>query len=184
MKKKLIFLDRDGVIIRFPGVGRYVTRWSQFRFVPKSRQAIALLTKAGYEVVVISNQGCLSRGLLSRAMLTRMTHSMKKQVEKMGGRLDQVRYCPHQSADRCECKKPKQALVRRALRRRRMDMRSVFFIGDSEEDMGAGKNAGCRTILVLSGRNKRSDVAALAVKPDVVKKNLWEAVHWILAKKS
>jgi histidinol-phosphate phosphatase family protein len=179
-----VFLDRDGVLVRFPGRGKYVTRASQMKLVPRSAEAVALLTRAGYEIVVVSNQGCVSHGFVTRPWLDRMTRRMLKAIRRAGGRIRKVYYCPHRSKDGCACKKPGTLLLERALAGRRVRRRKIFFIGDSAEDIGAGKNFGCRTVLVLSGRNKRKDVRSLGIKPDFVRKDLWEAARWLIRKKS
>ncbi|MBI2095709.1 MAG: HAD family hydrolase [Candidatus Omnitrophica bacterium] len=184
MKKKLLFLDRDGVINRFPGVGGYVTRWEGFEFLPNAIRALALLTKAGYEMVVISNQGCVGKGLVSSEALGEITTRMRDRIRKGGGELGGVFYCEHGPEADCECKKPKLGLFRQALRGRGgVDLESVFFIGDSVMDMEAGRNLGCRTVLVLSGRAVRSDVEEWTFRPDFIKRDLWEAAHWILQEK-
>ena len=180
--KKILFLDRDGVINRFPGMGSYVTRLKDFHFLPNAARAIGLLTRSGYELNVISNQGCVARKLITRARLDRLTQKMKRAVAIKGGRL-RVFYCFHQQSDDCACKKPKIKLFKKAIRGRKIDLKSTYFIGDSEEDVMAGKGLGCRTVLVLSGRNKRRDVRAFSVKPDLIKKDLWEAARWIARKK-
>ncbi|MGH7198652.1 MAG: D-glycero-alpha-D-manno-heptose-1,7-bisphosphate 7-phosphatase [Candidatus Omnitrophota bacterium] len=179
---KILFLDRDGVINRFPGMGFYVTRQKDFHFLPNALRALGFLTRAGYELNVISNQGCVARKLITRAGLDRLTQRMKRIVEKKGGRL-RVFYCTHQQSDDCACKKPKTKLFKKAIRGRKIDLRAAYFIGDSEEDVMAGKGLGCKTVLVLSGRNKRRDVGKFSVKPDFIKKDLWEAARWIIRKK-
>jgi histidinol phosphatase-like enzyme len=113
-----------------------------------------------------------------------MTRGLLKTIRRAGGRIRRVYYCPHQSSDGCACKKPGTLLLERALAGRRLDRRKIFFVGDSAEDIGAGRNFGCRTVLVLSGRNKRRDVRRLGVKPDLVKKDLWEAACWLVRRKS
>ncbi len=177
---RFAFLDRDGVINRFPGKGRYVTSLADFKIFPRALGAIKKLTRAGYELVVISNQGCVSRGLLTKKTLNQMTRQMLQRIRRVGGRIRKVYYCTHQTTDCCECKKPKTALLKKAMRGRRPDRSKLYFIGDSEEDILAGKNFGCRTVLVLSGRLKKKDVAALRIKPDVIKKDLKEAAEWLL----
>ena len=149
------------------------------KLIPRAAEAVALLTQAGYELHIISNQGCVSHGLLTSARLNKMTKRMLHEIRKAGGRIKRVHYCPHKSVDGCRCKKPQTLMLRRALNGRRLDRRKIVFIGDSVEDMGAGKSFGCRTVLVLSGRNKKRDVPLLAFKPDFVKKNLWEAALWL-----
>ncbi len=181
----VIFLDRDGVINEFPGKGEYVTRWEDFRFIPNAIDAIRRLKEAGFEIHVVSNQGCVSRGLLTLPTLQQMTNRMLKDIENQGGKIDGVFYCIHQTSDQCECRKPKTSLFREATRGRPVAWESTYFIGDSQEDVEAGKNLGCRTMLVLSGRiQNNQEVEGMSFKPDVVKKDLWEAVRWILEEKS
>jgi D-glycero-D-manno-heptose 1,7-bisphosphate phosphatase len=180
---KIIFLDRDGVIGRFPGAGFYVERPEDFHFLPNAKKAIALLTQAGFEIHVISNQGCVSKKIITRKMLGRITQKMLSEITEAGGKIKKVSYCVHQSLDHCGCKKPKTLLLKKALGKRKVDVSKLYFIGDSKEDMETGKNFGCQTVLVLSGRNKKSDVKNLPVKPDFVKKDLWEAACWILKKR-
>ncbi len=182
---KVIFVDRDGVIGEFPGMGFYVTRREDFRFLPNAKEALALLTKAGYEILVISNQGCVARGLISQEDLGLMTQDMLKAVEAEGGKISGVFYCLHETKDQCECKKPKTGLFKEAARGRVIDFRSTFFIGDSAEDVEAGENVGCKKVLVLSGRTRHEEETAnFPAKPDVIKKDVLEAAQWILANES
>ena len=97
----------------------------------------------------------------------------------MGG----VYYCIHQTSDACDCKKPKTALFHQAVRGRSVSFGETYFIGDSEEDIEAGKALGCITVLVLSGRATEPDISKFLSKPDVVKKNLLDAAHWIIQQK-
>ncbi len=179
-----IFLDRDGVINRFPGKGVYVTRLSNFVFLPGSKKAIQLLADAGHTLAVISNQGCVSRGTLTREGLKTITARMLAGIKKSGGKLRGVYYCMHQASDKCGCKKPKLGLIKKAVKRRPGALINSIFIGDSREDMQAAKKAGCLSILVLSGRSKKKDIADFEFKPDEVKKNLLEAARWILKRRS
>ena len=181
---KIIFLDRDGVINRFPGKGVYVVKKKQFRFLPNTFKALHLLKEEGFKVFVVSNQGCVSRGLITRLALKKMTDRMLAEIKQNGGSINRVYYCEHQTSDRCECKKPKTLLFKKALKGRKADLNKIYFIGDSEEDIQAAKNLGCRSILALSGRLKRRDIPKLLAKPDLVKKNLLDAARWITQKKS
>jgi histidinol-phosphate phosphatase family protein len=181
---KLVFLDRDGVINKFPGKGLYVTTLQSLELLPSSAAAIRLLNEAGFETVVISNQGCVSRGFMTEEALYRLTDHLKAQLAEERARLDRVFYCLHQTADNCECKKPKTGLLKKALEGRDGDVSSVYFVGDSREDVEAGRAAGLKTILVLSGRSSAEDVKEFPVKPDYVKKDLMEAALWILRRES
>ena len=177
---KIIFLDRDGVINRFPGMGSYVVSWKDFRFLPNAKKAISHLTKAGFEINIVSNQGCVSRGLLTSQELDALTEKMVLAAKRAGGEIRGVFYCVHQKKDGCVCKKPKTKLFKDAIGKREVNLKSVYFIGDSKEDLEAGRRLGCRTILVLSGRIQKRQIKDLPVQPHFVKKNLWEAVRWIL----
>ena len=177
---RLIFLDRDGVINHFPGKGVYVVREKQFRFLPGALRAIRLLTEKGFRLVVVSNQGCVARGLITKANLKRLTKRMLKEVKASGGKIHKVYYCMHQRSDRCACKKPKTLLFEKAMKGLRLKRKEVYFIGDSEEDVAAGHAIGCRTVLVLSGRSKKKDLRYFPRKPHFVEKNLWEAAQCIL----
>ena len=181
---RLVFLDRDGVINHFPGKGVYVVREDKFRFLPGALRAIKLLSDHGFRLVIVSNQGCVSRGLISRASLRRMTQNMLKKIKAAGGRLHKVYYCMHQKADACQCKKPKTLLFEKAMKGLKLKRKEVYFVGDSAEDVQAGHAIGCQTILVLSGRSKKKDARVFAKKPHFIKKDLLEAAHWILKKKS
>ena len=181
---KIVFLDRDGVINRFPGKGMYVTRVEDFHFLPQTLDAVKRLTEAGCEIHVVSNQGCVSRGLIADEVLMEMTQKMTDQIKRHGGHIQKIHYCKHQTSDNCECRKPKIKLFRDVLHGRNIDLREVYFVGDSAEDMKAGKDLGCRTVLVLSGRNAAEDVAGLPDQPEIVLKDLGEAAEWILQKRS
>lgn len=184
MKPPIVFLDRDGVINEFPGIGEYVTTLDAFRLFPFAGEAVRALNEWGAKVYVVSNQGCVSRGLVTPEGLEAITRKMRDGLARQGARLDEVYYCPHQTADRCACKKPKTLLFERALGGRPADKGSVYFVGDSREDMEAAEALGCRSILVLSGRTRAEDVQALGVVPDVVKADLLEAVRWIVQRRS
>jgi D-glycero-D-manno-heptose 1,7-bisphosphate phosphatase len=176
---KLIFIDRDGVVVRFPGIGKYVTCEDEFEILPNVAEGLKVLNDAGYEVIMISNQGCVAKGLITQKTLDELTERMRTNLAQKGGKIAQVFYCPHQTSDNCECKKPKTELFKQALRGRSVDIASLYMIGDSPADIGAGKTLGCKTILVLSGFTKEGDLATFTPKPDIVKKDLLEAALWL-----
>jgi histidinol phosphatase-like enzyme len=105
---------------------------------------------------------------------------MLKEIEDFGGEIKGVFYCTHREEDNCSCRKPKTGLIKRAVGERKVNLRDTFFIGDSLKDIETGKNAGCKTILVLSGETRKKDISSLQVKPDFITQNLLEAVKLIL----
>ena len=182
-KNKVIFLDRDGVINRFPGFGNYVTKVKDFRFVPGALAAIRRMTEAGYTLFVISNQAGVGKGIYSKEKLNRITRFMLKEVAQHKGKIKKVFYCTHRSDYGCGCRKPEIGSIKKALQSLRQNLhhaREAFFIGDTDLDMLAGHNAGCRTIFVLSGKENRRSAARWKVKPDFIARDLKEACEIII----
>lgn len=178
----IIFLDRDGVINKDPmhSVYGYVTKWEEFKFLPGAKHAIRKLTEAGYVIYVISNQAGIARGYFTLRALKDISKRMLKEIVKSGGKIAGVFYCPHRDEDNCDCRKPKAGLFRKALRRRKINLKNTFFIGDGIRDIQAGHAAGCKTILVLCGKTSLKDKKKWKAKPDYIKKNLLDAVNWLL----
>src|SRR4051794_21378359 len=101
------FLDRDGVINRKAPEGSYITNWEQVQFLPDVAGAIAQLNQAGFKVIVISNQRCVAKGLLSDAELEYIHRRMREWLAAHGAQIDAVYYCPHEKTQpRCKCRKP------------------------------------------------------------------------------
>lgn len=184
---KIIFLDRDGVINRFPGHGNYVTRIKDFRFLPGSLRAIKHLTHSGYKIFVVSNQAGVSRGTYTQKKLDQITRHMLKHVRKSGGKIEKIFYCTHTPDAGCDCRKPNIGSIKKAFQWMRQPLKSApktFFIGDARSDIETGKKVGCKTILVLSGRETRRGIASWSVKPDYVAKNLFEAIKVVQSQNS
>ena len=144
-----VFLDRDGVINE--NRPDYVRSWSDFRFLPGSREAIAELTKAGHRIVVCTNQAGVARGSISLATLHEIHCRMVASISEVGGKIEKVYYCPHAKDEACACRKPRPGLLLRARDELGLDMHDAVFIGDSITDIRAGLAAGIHAILVLSG---------------------------------
>src|ERR1700737_217915 len=104
--KRAAFLDRDGVINRKAGEGQYVTRWEEFHFLPGAAEGISLLNRAGWRVIVVSNQRCVAKGLLTTNELEAMHRRMCDHLAAAGAKLDGIYYCPHEKDPACSCRKP------------------------------------------------------------------------------
>lgn len=176
-----IFLDRDGVINKYPGDTAYVTTWKAFKFLPRVKRAIALLNKEKFPIFVISNQAGVGKGVYSRQTLKIITKNMIKELAGFGAKIDDVYYCMHTDKDNCVCRKPKIGLIKFAVRGRRINIRDSFFIGDTIRDVHTAKAAGCKSILVLSGKEKLSEKNKWEIMPDFVFRDLYEAVRFILS---
>lgn len=144
-----VFVDRDGVINEERR--EYVTRWSEFRFLPGAVEALVALSQAGLRVLVITNQSAIHRGLASRDDVRRLHRRMIASVARAGGRVDGVYVCPHRPDEGCACRKPRPGLLLRAAARHRLDLARCYLIGDKLSDIAAGLAVGCRCILVTTG---------------------------------
>ncbi|MBL7085355.1 MAG: HAD family hydrolase [Candidatus Omnitrophica bacterium] len=184
---KIIFLDRDGVINRDPGFGGYITCWKEFEFLPGALEALKRLNRAGYEVIVISNQAGVAKCLYTLKDLDEITQNMLREIEKAGGRIRSVHYCPHKDEDSCNCRKPETGLFSQATKglqvnpalacKGGVNFADSFFVGDNRRDVLAAKAIGCKSIFVLSGNTKLEE---LDVRPDFVAHDLLEAVEKIV----
>jgi D-glycero-D-manno-heptose 1,7-bisphosphate phosphatase len=151
---KLIVLDRDGVINH--DSEQFIKSPDEWRPIPGSLEAIARLNHAGYRVVVATNQSGIGRGLFDMATLNAIHEKMHKALSHVGGRLDAIFFCPHTADARCDCRKPKPAMLEETGRRFNVDMAGVPAIGDSPRDLMAAAGVGAKPILVLTGKGERT----------------------------
>jgi D-glycero-D-manno-heptose 1,7-bisphosphate phosphatase len=179
-KIKAIFLDRDGVINRYPGDTRYVTAWKDFHFLPRAKKAIAALCKGKFKLFLISNQAGVGKGIFAKSKLDLITANMLAQIRKAGGNIDGIYYCTHRPEDNCPCRKPKAGTIRLIMKKYLIDIKNSFFIGDTIRDVLTAHAAGCKSIIVLSGKEKISRRKHWEAKPDFIFKDLREAADFIL----
>ncbi len=184
---KVVFLDRDGVINKYPGDFQYITRWEDFSFLPHVKEALKKLNEAGFKIFVISNQAGVSKGVYSRENLDLITENMLKELKKDNVIISDVYYCIHRPEDNCNCRKPKTGMVEIAVDKLNkeglnIDFGHSFFVGDTIRDIETGKAAGLTTILVFSGKEKPENKANWEIPPDFTASDLSEAVQTILKK--
>ena len=148
--KKVIFLDRDGVINKKTPKAEYVKSWDEFEFLPGSIDAMKLLSQHGYKIFIITNQAGIARGAMTEKDLKAIHSNLERELEKENVKTEGIYYCPHGWNDGCECRKPKPGMLLRAAREHDLDLSKALFIGDDERDLQAGNAAGCRTLLVDS----------------------------------
>lgn len=147
-KKKIVLLDRDGVINRKAPKADYIKTIDEFSFLPGALDAIALLVANEYHIYIISNQAGIARKKMTVDDLQSIHTFMNKEIESAGGRIDGIYYCPHGWDDNCTCRKPKPGLIFSASRDHQFQLSNAVFIGDDERDEIAGTAAGCKSILV------------------------------------
>ena len=165
------FLDRDGVINRRPPEGQYVTRWEELQILPGVPEAIALLTQAGFCVLTVSNQRCVAKGLLTAAELESIHKRMCQDLAAQGAEITEVYYCPHELEPPCGCRKPAPGMLLTAARAHQIDLSASWMIGDSDIDVEAGRNAGCRTVRIVTGDEVPKEAG------DLIAPSLLEAVQ-------
>tara|TARA_B100001758_G_scaffold62460_1_gene51983 strand:- start:12615 stop:13115 length:501 start_codon:yes stop_codon:yes gene_type:complete len=143
-----LFLDRDGVINK-KLEGRYVSNFSEFKFMKGAIDAIAKLTIAFNRIIIITNQQGIGKEIMSNTDLHTLHAKMERSIEVFGGKIDKIYYCPHLENVDCKCRKPKTGMIQHAL----LDFPKIvieksYLVGDSESDIEAGKKMGLKTIKV------------------------------------
>lgn len=151
---KLLILDRDGVINH--DSDDFIKSPEEWQPIKGSLEAIARLSQAGYDVVVISNQSGIGRGLFSADMLGRIHVRMIDYVRQHGGKIHGILFCPHHPDDGCVCRKPNDGLYRELAQRLNITFTDVYSVGDSLRDLQAAYTAGAKPILVKTGNGKNT----------------------------
>lgn len=147
-----LLLDRDGVINEERE--GYVRNLSEFRFLPGAVEALATLSRAGYRLVVVTNQSMVGRALASLADVEALHAHMRREVARAGGFIADILVCPHAPQDNCSCRKPRPGLVLKARRRYGLRALSSYMVGDNITDVIAAISGGCRPILVNTGHGQ------------------------------
>jgi len=176
-----IFLDRDGVINEDSSA--YIKSPDEFHFIPRSPEAIALLTRHGFEVILITNQSAVGRKMITRETLEAIFDKMKAGVERAGGRIKDIFYCPHTPDEGCDCRKPRPGMILNAMDQYGIDPDQAVMVGDSARDIECGKAARCgKTILVTTGngRSAANTLADKGVAPDYLAEDLFAAAQWMI----
>lgn len=176
-KNKAVFIDRDGTLIKDL---HYLSDPNKIFFYRKSFHAVRLLKKAGYKVIVLTNQSGIARSFFSNAVLEAIHKKMIILLTKKDAYIDKIYICPHLPSARCGCRKPEIGLVKKAQRDFNIDLKKSFMIGDKRADVYLGNNFGGKSILVLTGKGKKE---VKHIRPFVlshVARNLYDAARWII----
>lgn len=145
----LVMVDRDGVINE--DSTEFVKSVAEWRPIPGSLEAIAALHRAGWRVVVVTNQSGVGRGLYDEATLAKIHEHMRERVRAAGGELAGIYYCPHLPEAGCECRKPGPGMFRALERDLDVSVAGAPYIGDRMSDVEAAEAVGARAILVRTG---------------------------------
>lgn len=172
MKSRAVFLDRDGVLMED---ANYVGQIERVNVIPGAAEALQRLRDAGFKLFVVTNQSGVGRGYFTREAVDQIhEHLAQHDI-----RPDRYYVCPHHPDDGCDCRKPKPKFFFEAAREYGLDLSRSYMIGDRPSDILAGQNAGCRTILVLTGVG-RETLERNEVRPHHVAADITAAVDWIL----
>ncbi len=185
--ERAVFLDRDGTLSEDVGYARDV---AQYRLFPWTAPALRALRRAGYRVIVITNQSGVARGYFTEELVREVHRRFEQELRRFGAWWDALYYCPHHpegivAAYRrvCSCRKPAPGLVERAQREFALDLARCYFIGDKYSDIELAHRVGASGILVLTGQGRKEWQRCQQEgrrPPEHIAENLWEAVWWIV----
>jgi D-glycero-D-manno-heptose 1,7-bisphosphate phosphatase len=183
---KAIFLDRDGTIIEERG---YICDLSESEIFPFTYEAVRLMNKNHFKVIGITNQSSVARGICTMEQVERTHREIIGILEKKGAVIDKFYYCPyHPEGALPEFKKvsmlrkPAPGMILQAAKDFNIDLSESYMMGDDLIDIKTGKKAGCRTILVLTGKGhmNRQRLQKKNIQPDIISKNILTAIKTII----
>ncbi len=188
MKQRAVFIDRDGTLSEEVG---YINHPSRFSLFPYAARAIRYLNENGWLAIVITNQAGVARGYFSEDMIQTVHGRMEQELESKGAKLDAIYYCAHHPSVGeppyrldCDCRKPKPGLISRAAEDFDIHLEASWMVGDRYSDIELARNAGLKSMFVLSGYGRgewEHQRANWIEKPDLVTENLLEAVRLIVS---
>ena len=172
-KKKAIFLDRDGVINKEIG---YLSNPDDFILIEGIVDALKILKKRGFLLIVITNQAGIARGYYTEETLRKIHNKMKRIFNDVGIILDEIYCCPHHPdfSGSCDCRKPNPGMLLKAKEKFNIDLKQSYMVGDTLNDIKTGKNANCKTVLVLTGYGEKEQKKIENIIPDMIFQNLLE----------
>jgi histidinol-phosphate phosphatase family protein len=154
--KKIIFLDRDGVINVKAQKGQYVSNLRDFKRIEVNWLALETLSRRGFGFIIITNQAGIARGMIKNNDLEEIHKNLICEFESRGISLLSIYVCPHHWDENCECRKPKAGMFFEAARDFKLQLSEILYIGDDERDEEAATLAGCRFILISQNSKTKS----------------------------
>lgn len=184
-KRKAIFLDRDGTLNVEKG---YINHLDDFELTKDSGNAVRMINKSKFLAICITNQPVLARGECTQEQLEMIHNKMESDLGSHGAYLDHIYFCPHHPDSgfkgevkelkiKCNCRKPNPGMLINAKEDFYLNLEDCWFIGDSEADIGAAHNAGCKSILI---KKNNQNINRMKYEPTITKKNIFDAVRYVL----
>ncbi len=170
-----VFLDRDGTVIE---EAEYLHEPERIRVLPNALEGMKRFQDMGYRIVLITNQPGIGIGYYSKEDFYRVNRALFKQVSAAGILVDKVYFCPHSKSEKCDCRKPGQALIRRAAEDLNLDLTRSVMIGDKTSDIETGRRAGMKTVIVRTGFGGKD--GEYDIKPDWIAGDLLDAAEQVL----
>lgn len=186
---KAVFLDRDGTLIEETG---YANAMDQIIIYPYAALSLELLKRAGFLLIVVSNQAGVAKGLVDPSFPDAVVAHLQERLRfDAGPAIDGGYHCPHHSegtvphlARRCDCRKPEIGMIERAASDFQIDLSGSYLVGDHLSDVEAAHRAGMRGVLLMTGHGAdaaaKLDGASPAQRPDFIAADLLHAARWIL----
>ncbi len=168
---KAIFLDRDGTLVEDIG---YHHKLENFKLIPNAIEGLKLLRN--YKLIIVSNQSGIGRGYYTMKDFENFNNHLIQELKKNNIKIEKTYICHHRPEDNCGCRKPKAKLIKDAAKEFDIDLKKSCMIGDKKIDIDMGHNAGCKSILVLTGNGMQKKNESNA---DYVAKDLLDAAKWI-----
>lgn len=153
MKRRCVFLDRDGVINVPAAPGEYIRTWEEFEFLPYIADWIRLFNALNLLVIVVTNQRGVALGWMSHQDLNEIHCRMVEELAQAGARIDDIFCCTHNEGE-CECRKPQPGLIFESGKKWQIDLSQSLFLGDSDRDREAARRSGVPFLLVHHGANR------------------------------
>jgi D-glycero-D-manno-heptose 1,7-bisphosphate phosphatase len=155
VNRPAVFLDRDGVIIA--NRVDHVKTWDEVEFLPGAFEALRRLAEADIPVVIVTNQGAVGRGMMTSDVAWELQARIVAEIETHGGRVAGSYLCPHHPEDGCTCRKPMPGMICQASRDLGLSISHSIMVGDAVTDVRAALAAGCRAMLVRTGRGRAQE---------------------------
>jgi D-glycero-D-manno-heptose 1,7-bisphosphate phosphatase len=179
-KQPILLFDRDGTLIREKG---YLGDPNGVQLLSGVVDGLKRLQKAGYPLVVVTNQAGVGRGILTRKAVVSVKKRFLDLLKSKGIVLDGYYWCPHAPDAGCRCRKPEIGMVRQASRKLKRTYRGAISVGDRWSDVALGQNAKGHGVLILTGYGRRYLEQPTRIKPDFVARNFKAFTAWVLNKR-